>query len=48
MKTVLKHIFEKKREYQRLPLFERMRDEGIDALDRLGRTEKNFCQNLYH
>lgn len=35
MKTVLKHIFEKKREYQRLPLFERMRDEGIDALDRL-------------
>jgi len=35
MKTVLKQIFEKKRAYRRLPLFEWMRDDQIDALDRL-------------
>lgn len=35
MKQVLRHIFEKKKAYAKLPLFERMRDERIDPRDRL-------------
>lgn len=35
MKIVMRHIFEKKRAYSQLPLFMRMRDKRIDALDRL-------------
>lgn len=35
MKQVLRHIFEKKRAYSKLPLFEWMRDERLDPRDRL-------------
>jgi hypothetical protein len=35
MRPVFKHIFERKKEYARLPLFVRMRDERIDPLDRI-------------
>lgn len=35
MKQVLKHIFEKKRAYNLLPLFEWMRDERLGARERL-------------
>lgn len=35
MKHVLRHVFELKRRYARLPLFERMRDASIEPLERL-------------
>jgi hypothetical protein len=35
MKEVLRHIFEKKRAYATLPLFEWMRDERLDPRERL-------------
>lgn len=35
MRQVLRHIFEKKQAYARLPLFERMRDETLDPSERL-------------
>ncbi|MGK4002673.1 hypothetical protein WMF31_08620 [Sorangium sp. So ce1036] len=35
MRQVLRHIFEKKQAYARLPLFERMRDEQLDPRERL-------------
>ncbi|WP_438020475.1 hypothetical protein WMF18_15975 [Sorangium sp. So ce315] len=35
MRQVLRHIFAKKQAYARLPLFERMRDEQLDPLERL-------------
>jgi len=35
MKQVLRHIFDKKRAYSRLPLFDRMRDERIDPQERM-------------
>lgn len=35
MKDVLRHIFEHKRDYTNLPLFNWMRDERVDAIDRL-------------
>lgn len=35
MKTVLQRIFTLKRDYANLPLFQFMRDEGVDAADRL-------------
>lgn len=35
MRQVMKHIFEKKRAYALLPLFQWMRDEGIDQRQRL-------------
>lgn len=35
MKRLLKHIFAKKKAYQQLPLFERMRDESLSARERI-------------
>ena len=35
MKQVLRHIFARKRVYDRLPLFEWMRDESLSARERL-------------
>ncbi|WP_437729038.1 hypothetical protein [Sorangium sp. So ce861] len=35
MRQVLRHIFQKKQAYARLPLFERMRDERLDPSERL-------------
>ncbi|XYI03904.1 hypothetical protein ACMHYB_30745 [Sorangium sp. So ce1128] len=35
MRQVLRHIFEKKQAYARLPLFEHMRDERLDPRERL-------------
>ncbi|AUX46433.1 hypothetical protein SOCE26_079390 [Sorangium cellulosum] len=35
MRQVLRHIFKKKQAYARLPLFERIRDERLDPLERL-------------
>jgi len=35
MKQVLRHIFDRKQAYSRLPLFERMRNERIDPHERL-------------
>jgi hypothetical protein len=35
MRDVMRHIFEKKRVYARLPLFEWMRDERLEARERL-------------
>lgn len=35
MKHVLRHIFDRKRDYARLPLFERMRDEALHPRERL-------------
>jgi hypothetical protein len=35
MRDVMKHIFEKKREYARLPLFQWMRDEQLEPRERL-------------
>jgi hypothetical protein len=35
MRDVMKHIFEKKREYARLPLFQWMRDEQLEPHERL-------------